>query len=250
VEAVALGGSLAAGQADEASDVDLYVYLSAPLPLALRAAVAAGAERLELDNRRFEPGDEWVEPGGVRVDAMFRETAWIEEALRRVLDRHQAALGATTALWHNVATCRPLFDRRGWLAALRRRALVPYPEPLRRAVVAANLPLLSATLSSYRVQLEAAAARGDRVSLAHRTAAFLASAFDVLFALNRLTHPGEKRLLAAAARCPLRPPGFEEGVERLVSAAGAGGAGSGAAARALAEGLEALARREGLSGDG
>ncbi len=55
VEAVALGGSLAAGADDERSDLDLYVYAREPPDLEARAAVArasagaggAGAPRLE-----------------------------------------------------------------------------------------------------------------------------------------------------------------------------------------------------------
>jgi hypothetical protein len=174
---------------------------------------------------------------------MFREVGWIEEALADVLERHRARVGYSTCLWHNVRTCLPLFDRAGWLGRLRARAAGPYPEPLRRAVIDRNLPLLARRLSSFQAQLGAAEARGDAVAANHRTAAFLASAFDVLFALNRRTHPGEKRLLEHALRdCPVRPFGFEEDVGELLS----GGPGAVAAAAALAEDLEAIAAGEGL----
>ena len=46
----------------------------------------------------------------------------------------------------------------------------------------------------------------DRVSLNHRIAALLASYFDVIFALNRVLHPGEKRLIEwAQAHCAHLP---------------------------------------------
>jgi hypothetical protein len=248
VEAVAVAGSTAAGSADARSDLDLYVYLEGELSLELRRAVAGPlAERLELDNRSFEPGDEWVDPvSGCRVDVMFRATAWIEEQLDRVLVHHRASLGYTTCLWHNVLHSRPLFDRGGWFGRLKGRADVPYPEALRRAVVAANFPLLRSTLSSFAHQAEVASGRGDRVAVNHRVAALLASFFDVLFALNRQTHPGEKRLLPAVRSCPIVPHRLEAQVERLLRAVTSPPAELRAAVDDLVDGLEPLLDAEGL----
>lgn len=64
--------------------------------------------------------------------------------------------------------------------------------------------------SSYERQIRKAVARGDRVSVNHRLAALLASYFDVIFAVNRQLHPGEKRLIALAeALCPARPANMQ-----------------------------------------
>jgi hypothetical protein len=221
VVSVAVGGSVATGRAGDGSDVDLYVYAAEDVPLARRAALAAGSQGApELDNRAFEPGDEWVDAAsGLHLDVMYRRPAWIEEQLDRVLVRHQASTGCSTAFWHNVRSSATLFDRDGWYARLRARAEVPYPEPLRRAIVARNQPLLRRNLSSYLRQIERAVARGDAPSVNHRVAAFLASWFDVLFAVNRAPHPGEKRLVEIAeAVCLRRPPGMAEGVRALVAA--------------------------------
>jgi predicted nucleotidyltransferase len=248
VDAVALGGSHATGSADDASDVDLYVYGAVPPALERRRALAARSPRAELDNDFFERGDEWIDAAsGVHLDVMYRTPEGIENELDRVLVRHEARVGYSTCIWDNVRTARPLFDRRGWYAGLRTRAEAPYPEALRRAVVARNRPLLAANASSFAVQLEKAVARDDRVSALHRAAAFLASYFDVLFALDRSTHPGEKRLLEhASRRCPSRPPGLEAAVGRLLEAAGRGAPDAGPAARALAGDLDALLRAAGL----
>lgn len=248
VEAVALGGSQTNLIADPGSDIDLYVYApGGEVAIARRAQIAAGARgAAELDNRFFETGDEWIDDTtGIAVDAMYRDPRWIEDQLDRVLVHHQASIGYSTAFWHNIASSTVLFDRSGWYAALIERARAPYPEPLRRAIVAKNHPLLRRTQSSYLHQIERAVARGDLVSVNHRVAAFVASYFDVLFAVNRLLHPGEKRLVAIAeAKCAQLPPSFAANVEALIAAVPR--AEVVARAIALADGLDALLHAQGL----
>ncbi|HYC02239.1 MAG TPA: nucleotidyltransferase domain-containing protein [Azospirillaceae bacterium] len=240
VRAVALGGSTATGRGDAASDADLYVYADAPVDPDLRAAIILPrAVRAEIDNRFWEWGDEWEERvSGHRFDVMFRSPAWIEEQLARVLDRHEASIGYSTCLWHNVLTCRPLEDGTGWLAGLKAQADQPYPDGLARAVIAKNHPLLRGTLSSFETQLLRALERGDPVAANHRAAALLASYFDVIFALNRQPHPGEKRLLDAAASLPAIPVNLRRDVTTFLRAT-VTGEGAREAVTALLEGLDA-----------
>ena len=71
-------------------------------------------------------------------------------------------------------------------------------------------------MPAYSLQIKKACARNDRVSILHRTAAFLESYFDVLFAVNRQTHPGEKRLIELCKKnCSVLPKSFEENLDRL-----------------------------------
>lgn len=216
VEAVALGGSRATGQADPASDVDLYVYSLEPVPTAPRAALAARrGSPVGIDNRFWEPGDEWDEDG-IHVDIMYRDLAATREALARVLDRHEASMGYTTSLWHNVLSSQALFDRHGHLARLQAIARRPYPEGLAQAIVARNRPLIRDSFGAFGGQMLMAASRGDEVALNHRTAAFLGSYFDLVFAANHAPHPGEKRLLGQAGALPRPPRGMAEDVEALL----------------------------------
>ncbi len=221
VETVTLAGSLATDRAQPGSDIDLYVYQHDEIPPEARAAIAGNTDALELDNRFWEPGDEWVDAEtGIHVDVMYRAPAWIDEQLDRTLRRHEAWVGYTTCFWHNVLTSQILFDRNGWFHDRQQWADQPYPEPLRQAIIAKNHPILRRNLSSYHYQIERAAGRGDFVSLNHRVAALLASYFDILFAVNRLPHPGEKRLLAIAGeQCEKQPDGMEAQVLALLSVA-------------------------------
>ena len=221
VTAIALGGSTSAVNADEWSDVDLYVYGPQPPSLALRTELARAHDPLpELDNQAFGPGDEWTDAAtGLAVDLMYWTPGWIEQQLARVLDEHLPSVGYSTCFWRTVLHSVPLVDPTGWFAALQATARQPYPEPLRRAIVANNRPLLRDARSSFLHQIERAIAREDPVSVQHRTTVLLASYFDVLFALNRVPHPGEKRLLVIARReCPLIPPDLEALVGDLIAA--------------------------------
>ncbi|MCP4166192.1 MAG: DUF4037 domain-containing protein [Chloroflexi bacterium] len=221
VEAVTLAGSMTSGYAESGSDIDLYVYAHEEVPVSERENIAQHAARLELDNRFWEPGDEWIDSAtGVHVDVMYRSPQWLEEQIERILVRQEAWVGYSTCFWQNVLTSDILFDRTGWFAALKAGADQPYPENLRSAIVAKNYPLLRDNISSYRQQIAKAIARGDLVSVNHRIAEFLASYFDILFAINRMPHPGEKRLLIhVLATCPKRPNRCIDQVEGMLALA-------------------------------
>ncbi len=209
---MALGGSRGAGAADSESDCDLYVYAVRDLPVPFRRALAGPSG--EVGNRFWEHGDEWIDDAtGARIDVMYRSPGWIEDRLDQVLTRFEASLGYTTCFWFNVLHSTPLADPRGWYGQLRQRATVPYPAPLRRAIIDRNLPVVGRNQSCYRRQIELALARNDAVSVNHRLTALLASVFDIWFAAEEKPHPGEKRLLthlppewAAAVRAVLASP--------------------------------------------
>ncbi len=210
MEAVAWGGSQAATGGDQLSDIDLYVYTTAVIPLAAREALIAElrSSRADLNLQLWDLGDEWYDAAtGLEVDVMYWEPAWIESQLDRVWRQHQASLGYTTCFWYTLYHSQALYDRQGWLADLQRQSRQPYPEKLRYAIIAKNHMALRRVIPSYAHQIEKACQRNDLVSLNHRIAALLASYFDVVFALNRVLHPGEKRLIERAqahcARLPL-----------------------------------------------
>ena len=140
-----------------------------------------------------------------------------------------------------------LFDRKGWFQQLQVMAQQPYPEPVVHAIIANNYPILRDNPSAYLHQLEKAVRRGDLVGVNHRVAAFLASYFDILFAINRLPHPGEKRLLAYAEKhCPKLPPGMRQQIESLIHASGTGDRRVLDAVNNLVDGIDMLLKAEGL----
>jgi hypothetical protein len=219
VVAVAMAGSTTTAHADPISDLDFSVYVTQPVALRTRRSIATRfATRSEVGNDFWEPGDEWIDTRtGSHIDIMYRRPGWIEDQLDRVLIRHEASPGYSTCFWHNVLHSVPLYDPNGWYHALQTSAMRPYPESLKHANLAQNHPILRQTLSSYLSQLERAVHRGDSVSVQHRITALLASYFDILFAVNELPHPGEKRLLSfAVTHCAKRPHHVAERINALL----------------------------------
>lgn len=224
VEAIGVGGSLASGAADPTSDIDLYVFCHTVPPLSARQALTKDMQvtHADLNLTMWDTGDEWYDGAtGIEVDVIYWSPAWIEEQMERLWVNFQPSMGYTTCFWTALRNMRSLFDRQGWLEKLSARARrQPYPEALRLAIIEKNHAVLRRIIPSYTHQIEKVARRGDLVSLNHRLAALLASYFDVLFALNRALHPGEKRLLTWAEKlCPARPPSMKEEVEAALRAA-------------------------------
>lgn len=218
VSAFVLAGSSAAGNNDTFSDYDCYVYSDTEVPVAARQKIAEQyADVMEINNQYWETGDEWRDKkSGMIVDIMYRRKDWIEAELRRVLEDHQASLGYSTCLWFNVRQSQILYDPSGWYKTLQSSANTPYPSQLQTAIIQKNFPVLRNTIASYTTQLKKALTRRDYVSINHRVAAFLASYFDILFALNALPHPGEKRLLEIVQKtCRVYPPGMLDNIKTL-----------------------------------
>lgn len=217
VEAIALGGSRAGEHYDASSDYDVYLYCTAPVPEeARRAILSRYCSRMEIGNQFWELEDNCVLKDGVDIDILYRDLDAFANGVAHVVERFQPSNAYTTCMWHNLLTCKVVYDRDGRLTAAKARFDVPYPPQLKANIIARGRSLLHAALPAYRLQIEKAVKRGDLVSINHRTAAFLESYFDVLFALNEQTHPGEKRLVQLCReRCPLLPHRFEENLNDL-----------------------------------
>jgi hypothetical protein len=222
VEAVAWCGSAAMGVADAHSDYDFYVYTKAPVPVeSRRAFILERSRHSRLNNTFWELEDEWIDRESRRFNAMYRSCDFVLGQIDARLDRYSADLGYTTAYCFSVANGFTLHDPRQWLGAVRRRLRQPFPEPLIRSIVAKNRPVLGGGIQScYLAQMKAAIARGDLISLNHRVAVWIASYTDILFAVNRTYHPGEKRLLPYMQGLPDLPEKALEDVPQLCMLAG------------------------------
>ncbi|HEX2552979.1 MAG TPA: nucleotidyltransferase domain-containing protein [Microvirga sp.] len=258
VAALVLGGSRGRGAAGPASDYDFGLYYEPDLPLdlaALRDAVARLADdpsTAVTDIGEWGPwinGGAWLAVGGVKVDLLYRDLDRVRAVAAAARDGQVSMNyqpghphGFCSAIWlGEAATCRPLLDPAGAVAALKAMAW-PYPEPLRDALVARF-----AWEAGFAVDNAALAARRDeRTHVAGCAYRALCCTAQVLFALNGRYLINEKGAVAEAAAMPVTIPDLA-GAQRQVW--GAIGSGDLAAAltrlRALVDGLAAAVSQAG-----
>ena len=217
VEAIALGGSRSGENYDEKSDYDVYVYITAPIDEENRRTLLADyCKYMEIGNHYWEYEDNCVLNNDIDIDILYRDLDGFCDGVARVVEKFEPCNGYTTCMWHNLLTCKIVCDKRGRLQSAKDRFSVPYPDALRNNIIKRNTALLYDAMPAYFLQIKKAVNRNDRVSVVHRTAAFLESYFDVIFALNKQTHPGEKRLIELCTqKCDILPDRFEKNLNRL-----------------------------------
>lgn len=220
VEAIALGGSRATGRNDAKSDYDVYVYITDRIPEEERRRILEKYCRyLEIGNSFWELEDDVTLKDGIDMDIIYRDMKDFENTVSSVVLDCVPWNGYTTCMWHNLITSGIVLDKHGHLRALQEKFRIPYPAKLKENIISNNLKLLSGMLPSFDLQIQKAEARGDLVSVNHRVAEFLASYFDILFALNEMTHPGEKRMQSICSReCKILPDHFDDNLNRLFDA--------------------------------
>ena len=217
VEAIALGGSRATGRNDEKSDYDVYVYLTQSVDESVRKNILNKYCRyMEIGNSFWELEDDVTLNDGIDMDIIYRNLTDFENMISSVVDAYVSWNGYTTCMWHNLITSRIVFDKNGKLTALQEKYKIPYPQKLKENIISNNMKLLSGMLPSFDMQIKKAENRGDLVSVNHRVTEFLASYFDIIFALNEMTHPGEKRMQSICSKeCRILPEKFDENLNRL-----------------------------------
>ncbi|MCM1179718.1 MAG: DUF4037 domain-containing protein [Clostridium sp.] len=217
VEAIALGGSRAGSVYDEKSDYDIYLYCTGDVEESVRREILSRyCKVMEIGNHFWEYEDNCTLKNGIDMDILYRNLEAFVGELALVVEQYQPHNGYTTCMWHNLLNSKILYDENGNLAAAKERFAVPYPEPLKQNIIERNKRLLHTAMPAYDAQIGKAVARMDFVSINHRVAAFMESYFDIIFARNGLTHPGEKRLVQLCRQqCECLPERFEENINAL-----------------------------------
>ncbi|WP_314084104.1 DUF4037 domain-containing protein [uncultured Gemella sp.] len=174
-----------------------------------------------LENQFWEVEDNCTLSDEIDIDIIYRNINDFENNIENVVEKHQASNGYTTCFWHNLKNSKVLYDPHKEFHNLQERFEVPFPEELKENIISKNFRLLTGNLPSYDKQIIKVFDRGDFVSVNHRIAAFIESYFDIIFAINELTHPGEKRMiLYAKEHSKILPKDFEENMNELLNSMG------------------------------
>ena len=217
VEGIALGGSRATGRHDEKSDYDVYVYITNSIEEEVRKNILSRyCSYMEIGNSFWELEDDVTLKDGIDMDIIYRNSSEFEAMVSSVVMDCTPWNGYTTCMWHNLITSKIVLDKSGILTKMQEKYRIPYPKELKENIISNNLKLLSGMLPSFDGQIKKAEKRGDLVSVNHRVTEFLASYFDIIFALNEMTHPGEKRMQSICSKeCKILPDKFDENLNRL-----------------------------------
>lgn len=219
VTAITLAGSGASGRSDELSDIDIDIITSKDIEVPKRKSIAKiFSDEVEVDNTFFGDGDEYIlRNSNIHVDIAYFNINWLVDKLHDILEEFNASTGYTTCFWYNVNNSIILFDRDGEFLKLKNKYDILYPKQLKENIINKNYPILKSCISSYFNQVEKAIKRDDIVSINHRISAFLASYFDIIFAMNEMAHPGEKRLINIVERkCSKKPYEFSDCIYKLL----------------------------------
>jgi predicted nucleotidyltransferase len=219
IQSIVLGGSRATDRTDNISDYDFYVYSENEISSEIRLKLLSMyCKRFEIGNNYWELGDNGIFNCDIEVEIIYRNIDFFEKNVANVVEQFISYNGFTTCFWHNVLTSKIVFDRNGVFKKMKERFSIPYPQELKNNIIKRNMALLCDSLISYDKQITNAAYRKDLINMNNRITAFMASYFDIIFAINELLHPGEKRIMQICLNeCKILPNNFENNINMLLN---------------------------------
>lgn len=215
VEAMMLGGSRATGVYDEKSDYDVYVYLNSPLEEIKRREILEGyCSYMEYSNQFWELEDDGVMNNGIELELIYRDYNFFEETISNMIERN-VGNGYSTCFYDNLLHSKILFDKGGKIKQTIKDNKNLISSDYVQAIVDINYPLIYKSMPALSRQIKKAMKRKDYNSVVHRVAEYFAIYYDLLFAINETSHPGEKRLVELASALAYVPEQFAEKVNGI-----------------------------------
>lgn len=216
IEAIMLGGSRANNTHDEFSDYDVYVYLNKPLSEDKRKKLLDPyVTYMEYSNAFWELEDDGVLLNGVEIEFIYRDLDFIPDMLDNLFVRKIVGNAYSTCFYDNLIDGKLLYEKNRYISQLLEKYKDAYTNEIADLIIQNNLPLLKDSIPALYHQIAKATKRNDMIAVNHRLSEFFAIYFDILFALNKEPHPGEKRMLEYALKLNVKPPKLALLIQRV-----------------------------------
>ena len=219
IDAIVLSGSKTSLINDEMSDYDIYIYSKEKVNIETRKNfIEKYSSYYELGNDYFEYGDEFI-IDDICFDFTYRDLSFAENEINYVWRECNSKIGYTTAFLYNIKNSKIIYDKDSKFQNIQNELNKEYPDKLKENIIKKNLAVMKdKKCASFFEQLEKAIKRKDIVSVNHRVSAILTSYFDILLALNKELHPGEKKLIKYVYKlCKLIPENFEDDIANIIN---------------------------------
>lgn len=219
VLAITLTGSEASGKNDFFYDIDVDVILKDEIDINSRREILKKfSDTIETNSGKYGEKDIFIlRNSTTQIDVSYYTLDTLKENLFNVVDKCKASVGYTTCLWKVVSGAFIAYDKENTFKNLQKRYRVAYPEKLKLNIIDKNYYILRDSIASYYNQIDKAINRGDLISVSHKICKFLDSYFDVVFAVNEMPHPGDKRLISIInSKCKKIPRLLSEGINTLI----------------------------------
>lgn len=217
--AITLIGSGASEKNDFFYDIDVDVVIKEEIDINNRKRILKKfSDSIETISARYGEKDSFVlRNSTTKINITYYVIDILEDNLFNVINKYNASIGYTTCLWKVVSGAFIVYDKKNVFKNLQSKYRVPYPEELKLNIIEKNYYLLRDSTSSYYNQIDKAINSGDLVSVSDKAYKFLDSYFDIIFAVNEIHHPGEKRIISTInSKCSKLPKLLIEGVDSLI----------------------------------
>jgi len=225
---IALGGAHAKGVDDPESDLDFYLFARAVLPAEQRARLCEqwGADPESVTS--WGAPDAFVQGGtdfyvnGLKVECWLRNVDYVDEIVdecKRGVVRREFVTWTVMGFYRHctlsdLANMRPLEDPSRILARWK-AAVSEYPPKLRANILEAHLQAARFWPENYHYRT--AVERCDVIYTAGIVQQVVHNLIQVLFALNRVYFPGDKKLALALDHLERTPPDVSRRITDLLS---------------------------------
>jgi hypothetical protein len=228
---IALGGAHAKGVADAESDLDLYLFAREVLPaeqrerlcqawgMGIQSVVSWGAPGA------FVQGGTDFDVGGLKVECWLRNVDYVDEIVdecQRGIVRKEFVTWTVMGFYRHCTlsdlhNMHPLEDPEGVLARWK-AAVSVYPPKLRATILETHLRAAQFWPDNfhYRTAVE----RKDVIYTTGIVQQVVHNLIQVLFALNRVYFPGDKKLALALEHLEVKPPKTNQRVVDLLAPGG------------------------------